>query len=126
MRGLRRRQLLAVDRGKLLFAVGVTGIGGQRRTRPIAIPHLQHGIDPVAVPLRVGERSEGDGRSLGELNLRGRTGASVVALLRGDRRIAFPEASERLTAGDLVAVTGSHDAIAAAAALLGSHGAAAH
>lgn len=77
-------------------------------------------------PLRVGERSEGDGRSLGELNLRGRTGASVVALLRGDRRIAFPEAGERLAAGDLVAVTGSHDAIAAAAALLGSHGAAAH
>ncbi len=75
-------------------------------------------------PLRVGERSEGDGRSLGELNLRGRTGASVVALLRGDQRIAFPEAGERLAAGDLVALTGSHDAIAAAAAILGAHEAA--
>jgi CPA2 family monovalent cation:H+ antiporter-2 len=72
-------------------------------------------------PLRVGERSEGVGRSLGELNLRGRTGASVVALLRGDRRIAFPEANERLAAGDLVALTGSHEAIAAAAAVLGAH-----
>ena len=73
-------------------------------------------------PLRVGARSEGDGRSLGELNLRGRTGATVVALLRGEERIAFPEAGERLAAGDLIALTGSHDAIAAAAAILGAQG----
>ncbi len=70
-------------------------------------------------PVRVAERSPGSGRTLGELNLRGRTGATVVALLRGEERIAFPEAHERLSAGDLVALTGSHDAIAAAVALLG-------
>jgi CPA2 family monovalent cation:H+ antiporter-2 len=71
-------------------------------------------------PLRVATGSEGDGQTLGQLNLRGRTGATVVALLRGEQRIAFPEAGERLAAGDLVAVTGSHDAIAAAAAVLGA------
>jgi CPA2 family monovalent cation:H+ antiporter-2 len=70
-------------------------------------------------PLRVRAGAEGDGRSLGELNLRGRTGATIVALLRGEERIAFPEVGERLAAGDLVALTGSHDAIASAAVILG-------
>jgi CPA2 family monovalent cation:H+ antiporter-2 len=69
-------------------------------------------------PVRVAERGEGDGTTLGELNLRGRTGATVIALARGDHRIAFPEAGERLEAGDLVALTGSHDAIDAATAIL--------
>lgn len=64
--------------------------------------------------LRIVEGSPADGRTLGELNLRGRTGATIVALLRGDQRIAFPEAGERLQSGDLVALTGSHDAIDAA------------
>jgi len=71
-------------------------------------------------PVRVAADSPCTGRSLGEVNLRGRTGATVVALLRGDQRVAFPEAGETLRAGDLVALTGSHDAIDAAARILGS------
>jgi CPA2 family monovalent cation:H+ antiporter-2 len=67
---------------------------------------------------QVGEGSEADDRTLTELNLRGRTGATILGLLRGDRRIPFPDAGERLQAGDLVALTGSHDAINAAQALL--------
>ena len=67
---------------------------------------------------RVAEGSEADERTLTDLNLRGRTGATVLALLRGDHRIPFPDASERLQAGDLVALTGSHDAINAAKTLL--------
>jgi CPA2 family monovalent cation:H+ antiporter-2 len=69
-------------------------------------------------PVRVGDTSGCAGRSLGELNLRGRTGATVVALLRGEEQVAFPEAHERLSAGDLVALTGSHDAIEAATTIL--------
>jgi len=69
-------------------------------------------------PVRVGEAAAAAGRTLGDLNLRGRTGATVVALLRGEERIVFPEAQQRLEAGDLVAVTGSHDAIDAATRLL--------
>ena len=67
---------------------------------------------------RVGELTEAAGRTLGDLNLRGRTGATVVALLRGDERVVFPEADMRLLAGDLVALTGSHDAIQAASLIL--------
>jgi CPA2 family monovalent cation:H+ antiporter-2 len=63
------------------------------------------------VPVRVPPGSDVVGRSLGELNIRGHTGATVVALCRGDDQQVFPGASERLQAGDLIAVTGSHDAI---------------
>jgi CPA2 family monovalent cation:H+ antiporter-2 len=69
---------------------------------------------------KVGAGSEADGQTLASLNLRGRTGATVLALLRGDQRIPFPEAGERLDAGDLVALTGSHEAISAATVLLAS------
>lgn len=70
-------------------------------------------------PVLVSERSKSGGKTLGELNLRGHTGATVVGLLRGEERIAFPEAGTRLRPGDLVALTGSHDAIAAARLILG-------
>jgi CPA2 family monovalent cation:H+ antiporter-2 len=88
----------------------------------------QHSIEVVQdmlpgmgtiVPFRVEVGSKGAGRSLGELNLRGLTGASVVAVSRGNQRIVFPKAHEVLQAGDTLALTGSHDAIAAAHALLG-------
>ncbi|MBK6423010.1 MAG: cation:proton antiporter [Gemmatimonadetes bacterium] len=74
-------------------------------------------------PVRVGAGSECAGRTLGELNLRGRTGATVVGLLRGEEQVAFPEAHERLAAGDLVALTGSHDAIDAATIIITGEGA---
>ncbi|HSB53220.1 MAG TPA: cation:proton antiporter [Gemmatimonadales bacterium] len=76
--------------------------------------------------LRISEASPAHGRTLGQLNLRGRTGATIVALLRGDHRIAFPEAGEQLQAGDMVALTGSHDAIAAAEVMLVGETAGAH
>jgi CPA2 family monovalent cation:H+ antiporter-2 len=62
------------------------------------------------------------GRSLKELNLRGRTGATVVALVRGDQRIPFPDADARLAAGDLVALAGTRTAIEAARPVVESTG----
>ena len=58
------------------------------------------------------------GVTLGELNLRGRTGATVVALTRGGQPMPLPSASTRIEAGDLLALTGSGNAIGLAAALL--------
>jgi monovalent cation:H+ antiporter-2, CPA2 family len=72
------------------------------------------------VPFQVGAGSAAVGRSLGELNLRGLTGVSVVALSRGRERIVFPKGDEVLKEGDVLALTGSHDAIAAAHRLLRS------
>lgn len=58
------------------------------------------------------------GRSLGELNLRGRTGATVLAIARGGEQIVTPTASERLEAGDLVGLTGTGEAVSAASLVL--------
>jgi uncharacterized protein with PhoU and TrkA domain len=74
--------------------------------------------------VRVGAASAAAGRSLAELNLRGRTGATAVALRRGgaDDPIVFPTAKVILHEGDLLALSGSHEAIAEAVRLLESGG----
>jgi CPA2 family monovalent cation:H+ antiporter-2 len=66
---------------------------------------------------RVEAGSEAEGKTLGGLNLRGLTGATVVALTRRGERLAYPDAGERLEAGDLIAITGTHQAISQAEAL---------
>lgn len=65
-------------------------------------------------PVRIEGGSVAAGRTLGELNLRGRTGATVVGISRGSLEIPQPTAAERLQEGDLVALTGSRDAVQAA------------
>jgi CPA2 family monovalent cation:H+ antiporter-2 len=71
---------------------------------------------PVAVRL---ERTSGAvGQSLAELNLRGRSGATVLAISRNGEDIVVPTAEERLQAGDVLALTGSHEAIETARDLL--------
>ncbi len=69
-------------------------------------------------PMRVEAGSAIAGKTLGDLNIRGRTGATIVAVAReGGTRLVFPTAGDRLEEGDLIAVTGSHQAIVAAEAL---------
>jgi CPA2 family monovalent cation:H+ antiporter-2 len=65
----------------------------------------------------IGPRSAG--KTLGELDLHARTGASVLAIMRGERGISPVEPEERLEAGDVVALAGSEDAIVAARRLFG-------
>ena len=72
--------------------------------------------DPTPVYLH--ESSGAVGRSLAELNLRGITGASVLAIARGSEGLLVPTAKEVLRAGDTLALAGTHDAIAAAKELL--------
>jgi len=54
------------------------------------------------------------GKSLAELDLRGRTGATVLAIARGDGGFATPEPHEPLRAGDVLAMAGSPEAVASA------------
>jgi CPA2 family monovalent cation:H+ antiporter-2 len=72
--------------------------------------------EPVAVRLEA--TSGAVGRSLAELNLRGRSGATVLAISRNGEAIVVPKATERLQAGDVLALTGSHEAIETARDLL--------
>ena len=74
--------------------------------------------EPVAACLRPG--SPASGRSLSELGVRGRTGASVLAVSRPDGSVIAPTAAERLQEGDLVALSGTREAIGAALDLLGA------
>lgn len=71
-------------------------------------------IEPYTLP----ETSPAVGQSLGELNLRGLTGVTVVALLRGHHRQIFPRADQLLQEGDVLAMTGSNESLAAAHRLL--------
>lgn len=65
--------------------------------------------------------SKGDkavGKTLSELNLRGLTGASVIAIKRGEKDIATPSAHEKLLEGDVLVMTGSEQSIVSARELL--------
>jgi monovalent cation:H+ antiporter-2, CPA2 family len=58
------------------------------------------------------------GRTLKELDLRGLTGASVIAIERAPNEVIHPSADEALRTGDCLVLAGSNDAIAAARRLL--------
>jgi monovalent cation:H+ antiporter-2, CPA2 family len=60
------------------------------------------------------------GKSLAEMGVRGRTGASVLAISRGNGSVLVPTASEGLREGDVLALSGTHDAIDLARDLLGA------
>lgn len=49
------------------------------------------------------------GKSISELNVRERTGATILAIARGERLIHNPSPGERLLAGDVLIVFGSRD-----------------
>jgi CPA2 family monovalent cation:H+ antiporter-2 len=71
--------------------------------------------EPVAI--RVVPLSIAVGKSLAQLNLRGATGATVLAIRRGTQQIPTPLGREVIFADDVVAVAGSRDALAVARAI---------
>ena len=70
------------------------------------------------VSFQLDEASPAVGQTLASLNLRGMTGATVLAITRGDQGLIASTAKEVLRAGDVLALAGSHEAIAAAKAML--------
>jgi CPA2 family monovalent cation:H+ antiporter-2 len=75
--------------------------------------------EPVAI--RVIPQSIAVGKSLAQLNLRGATGATVLAIRRGAEQIPTPLGREVIRANDVVAVAGAHDALAVARAIFSPH-----
>lgn len=67
--------------------------------------------------ITVGPTSAVIGRSLADLDLRARTGATVLAIARGTGGLATPQPSEPLQVGDVLAMAGSEEAIGAARAM---------
>jgi CPA2 family monovalent cation:H+ antiporter-2 len=91
---------------------------GPADARPIVeISSILPGLgEPVALAL--GATSPCIGRTLAELDLRGRTGATILAITGRGAPVVVPTGAERLVAGDVLALTGTHEAIDAAKALL--------
>ena len=71
---------------------------------------------PVPVELQPG--SPAVGKTLAEVKLRGLTGATVLAIEREGESVLVPSGHERLEAGDVLAVAGTHTAVEAAKELL--------
>jgi monovalent cation:H+ antiporter-2, CPA2 family len=70
------------------------------------------------VPFRLPEESAAVGKTLKEVDLRGLTGATVLAIRRGDQGVVVPTAQEVLQPGDILALAGTHEAIDAAKRVL--------
>ena len=84
---------------------------------PPALDAILEGLgQPEVIALAPGCAAEG--KTLAELNLRGATGATVLAISRGESAILIPAASEVLFAGDIVAMAGTREAVTAARTLL--------
>ncbi len=67
----------------------------------------------------VHEQSRFDGRPLGDTQARTRTGASVVAIVRGEDVIASPTPQETLRGGDSLVVVGTDSGIQGVRTIVG-------
>jgi CPA2 family monovalent cation:H+ antiporter-2 len=75
--------------------------------------------EPVAMQVEEGSRAQD--RTLAELDLRGLTGATVLAVLRGDEKLVSPRGDTTLQAGDIIAVAGTHGAVDSARDVMTRH-----
>lgn len=85
-----------------------------------ALDHVQGLLPGLGAPasVRLEETSPVAGKTLAQVNLRGLTGATVLAIQRGEESLSVPTAQEVLRVGDVLALTGTGEAVDAAKALL--------
>ncbi|MUL44265.1 cation:proton antiporter regulatory subunit [Streptomonospora sp. PA3] len=74
----------------------------------------------VSGQIEIGEDSPYRDRTLGDTRARTRTGASIVAIVRGDTVIASPTPAQRLQAGDVLVVVGTDEGIAGVENIVGA------
>jgi CPA2 family monovalent cation:H+ antiporter-2 len=96
----------------------------QSRASPSSSPTTLAGVQALLPgigaprPLTLAATSPAVGKSLGELNLRGLTGATVLEIHRRDQDVPMPGADEVLRAGDVLALVGTRRALRSAERLL--------
>jgi CPA2 family monovalent cation:H+ antiporter-2 len=73
------------------------------------------------VPVEVLPGTAAVGKTLAEIRLRGLTGATVLAIRRDNESVLIPSGRDRLQAGDVLAIAGTQEAVAAAKDLLAAH-----
>ena len=75
-------------------------------------------VDPTLIPgldtvhgVSLSPSSHAVDKTLAEVNLRCQTGATVVAIHRGESDVLLPTGHEKLLAGDVLAITGTQEAV---------------
>ncbi|GIH23734.1 potassium transporter TrkA [Acrocarpospora phusangensis] len=92
-------------------------LGAPRIVQRLNALHREvEGLVSVQLPITPG--SPYDGRAMGDAAIRTRTGASVVAVVRGGQVNASPTPDFRFAAGDVVVVVGDEENTAAVANIL--------
>jgi CPA2 family monovalent cation:H+ antiporter-2 len=93
-----------------------------------APPPLHAMFDALGEPVSIELEPEAPAvaKTLADLNLRGRTGATVLAITRTGSSIVVPSARERLRAGDVLVIAGTREASEAARAILSGRAATSH
>lgn len=97
------------------------GPGGGERALRRAYELLPGLGEPVSMTLTAAHAAVG--HALSDLELRGRTGATIIAISRGEDVVLVPDGREELRAGDVLALAGTGEAIEAARDLLARGGA---
>lgn len=82
-----------------------------------AVQTLLPGLGDITMVV-LDARAAGVGRTLAELDVRSLTGANVVVLQRGPERRLMPDGDERLESGDVLALSGSPEAVDRAVEIL--------
>jgi CPA2 family monovalent cation:H+ antiporter-2 len=93
---------------------------GPHEAQPIG-PQLENVLPGFGglVSITLADASSAVGKSLAQLDLRAKTGATVLAIGRGGGGFATPTPNEPLQGGDVLALTGSDEALSAAKLVLG-------
>jgi K+:H+ antiporter subunit KhtT len=125
-----RRELLVYDRedpDSCEAVVGLSGddtrtlvdlLGGSELSERIGTA-IRQSLDGLELEwAELDADAAGVGRPISELGLRSRTGASVVAVVRGDETIISPRSEFTLQGGDIAVLVGSASAIGEALKLL--------
>jgi CPA2 family monovalent cation:H+ antiporter-2 len=68
--------------------------------------------------VRLTDAAPTKGRTLKDINLRGLTGATVIAIDRGEQDIVYPSADEVLRAGDVLVLAGTEESVGLATEVL--------
>jgi monovalent cation:H+ antiporter-2, CPA2 family len=89
---------------------------GPHGEMPVDLDRLLPGLG-TPVPVALDPSSPAVGRTLAGLNLRAVTGATVLTIVRGNAGV-MPTADEPLRAGDVLALAGTREALAAAVEIL--------
>jgi len=117
-----RRELYVCDAGDpdaVSAAIDLTGdeahsLGEILGVAPVteSLDRLQQSIEGLAIDwLKIPEGSDYAGHTIGDAQIRTRTGVSVVAVLRGDTTIPSPQPGFPLQADDILVVVGTTEGI---------------